>query len=61
MRAALDTIVELLIGIPDALRVGFGNGTIEALADWLMVGGNEPGPLFVPVNKGRHIVGIRRM
>ena len=42
-------------------EIPIGNGTAEALADWLMVRGTEPGPLFVPVNKGGHIVEIRRM
>jgi len=28
------------------------SGTAAALADWLLVRGTEPGPLFVPVNKG---------
>jgi integrase len=28
------------------------NGTLSALADWLAVRGDEPGALFVPINKG---------
>lgn len=28
------------------------NGTAEALADWLTIRGDDPGPLFWPVNKG---------
>jgi site-specific recombinase XerD len=31
------------------------NGAAGAMADWLDVRGNEPGPLFYPVNKGGHI------
>ena len=41
-------------------EIPIGNGTAKALADWLMVRGNEPGALFVPVNKGGRIE-IRRM
>jgi integrase len=38
------------------------NGAADALADWLAVRGNEPGPLFCPVNKGgRVIVSQQRM
>ncbi len=36
------------------------NGASAALADWLTVRGNEPGPLFVPVNKAG-AVDVRRM
>ncbi len=36
------------------------NGAYDALADWLEVRGNEPGPLFYPVNKGGKIT-RRRM
>lgn len=42
-------------------EIPIGNGTADALADWLTVRGTEPGPLFVPVNKGGRIVEIRRM
>lgn len=31
------------------------NGTLEALRDWLAARGDEPGPLFMPVNKGGRI------
>jgi integrase len=31
------------------------NGAGEALSDWLAVRGPEPGPLFLPVNKGGHL------
>jgi integrase/recombinase XerD len=41
-------------------EIPIGSGTADALADWLMVRGDEPGPLFVPVNKGGRIE-IRRM
>jgi integrase len=41
-------------------EIPIGNGTAEALADWLMVRGDAPGPLFVPVNKGGRIE-IRHM
>lgn len=33
-------------------KVYIYNGGAEALADWLTVRGDEPGPLFYPVNKG---------
>ena len=33
-------------------RVYLNNGAGAALADWLAVQGAEPGPLFLPVNKG---------
>ena len=36
------------------------NGAADALADWLVVRGIEPGSLFVPVNRGGKIV-IRKM
>ena len=28
------------------------NGAADAMADWLVVRGNEPGPVFIPINKG---------
>ena len=28
------------------------NGALDALADWLALRGDEPGPLFLPINKG---------
>ena len=36
------------------------NGATEALKDWLSIRGNEPGPLFLPVNKGGK-VGTQKM
>jgi integrase len=36
------------------------NGSVDALSDWLAIRGAEPGPLFVPVNKGDRVV-PRRM
>jgi site-specific recombinase XerD len=37
-------------------RTGYAtNGAAVALADWLTVRGNEPGPLFLAVNKGGSI------
>ncbi len=36
------------------------NGAADALADWLKVRGDAPGPLFCPVNKGGAVT-IRRM
>ncbi len=32
-------------------------GTRDALADWLELRGTEPGPLFLPINKGGRIGG----
>jgi integrase len=32
------------------------NGAADALADWLQIRGDEPGPLFCPVNKGGRII-----
>lgn len=37
------------------------NGTREALTDWLILRGPEPGPLFLSVNKGGRIFQGRRM
>lgn len=31
------------------------NGAFDALADWLEIRGNEPGPIFYPINKGGKI------
>ena len=31
------------------------NGARRAMADWMAIRGNEPGPLFYPVNKGGHL------
>lgn len=36
------------------------NGAADALSDWLQVRGDEPGPLFCPVNKGGKVI-VRRM
>lgn len=36
------------------------NGALAALTDWLAVRGSEPGPLFVPINKGGRLI-MRRM
>lgn len=36
------------------------NGTKDALRDWLIVRGDKPGPIFCPVNRGKHVV-IRQM
>jgi site-specific recombinase XerD len=36
------------------------NGAAEAMADWLAVRGDEPGPLFVPINRGGNMI-LRRM
>ncbi len=36
------------------------NGAYDAMADWLMVRGDAPGALFVPINKGGTMI-LRRM
>lgn len=36
------------------------NGAADAMADWLVVRGDEPGPLFIPINKGGNMF-LRRM
>ena len=36
------------------------NGAADAMADWLMVRGDAPGPLFIPINKGGNMT-LRRM
>lgn len=42
-------------------RVGYAsNGSKDALDAWLLVRGSEPGPLFVPINKGGNM-SLRRM
>lgn len=42
-------------------RLGYAtNGSADALKDWLVVSGDDPGPLFFNVNKGGRIT-IRRM
>jgi len=37
------------------------NGCADALADWLVARGGEPGPLFLPVNRGGHILQGHRL
>ena len=37
------------------------NGARDAVGDWLRLRGNDPGPLFVPVNKGGRVVHGQRM
>lgn len=37
------------------------NGAKDAIADWLAVRGQDPGPLFLPVNKGGRVIGGQRM
>lgn len=37
------------------------NGAADALADWLAVRGDEPGPLFLPVNKGGRVIHGQRL
>lgn len=42
-------------------RLGYAtNGAADALTDWLRLRGSDPGPLFVPVNRGGRIL-VRRM
>jgi site-specific recombinase XerD len=36
------------------------NGAADALQDWLTIRGNEPGPLFVEVNKGGKVLSERQ-
>jgi len=36
-------------------------GALDALQDWLIVRGDAPGPLFVPINKGGMLVLDRRL
>jgi len=36
------------------------NGAFDAMADWLMVRGDEPGPLYIPINKGGKMT-LKRM
>lgn len=36
------------------------NGALDALNDWLVIRGTEPGPIFTPINKGG-VVMIRQM
>ena len=43
-------------------RTGYAtNGAKDALADWLAVRGDDPGPLFLPVNKGGRVIHGQRM
>lgn len=44
-----------------ARRVPVTNGALVALQDWLTVRGGDPGPLFVPVNKGGRLILGQRM
>lgn len=44
-----------------ARRVPVTNGALVALQDWLAVRGENPGPLFVPVNKGGRVILGQRM
>ncbi len=37
------------------------DGALDALRDWLSVRGDEPGPLFVPVNRGGRLILGQRM
>lgn len=36
------------------------NGALDALNDWLVIRGTEPGPIFTPINKGGVVI-IRQM
>ena len=36
-------------------QVQIGNGAADALADWLAIRGQEPGPLFLAITKGNEI------
>lgn len=36
-------------------RVDICNGAFAALADWLAIRGNEPGPLFYAIRRGGHV------
>lgn len=43
-------------------RVAFAtNGAKDAIADWLAIRGDAPGPLFLPVNKGGRVIDGQRM
>lgn len=35
------------------------NGALDAFLDWLIIRGNEPGPLFQPINRGGRITNSR--
>lgn len=43
-----------------AREIPVHNGTLDALSDWLAIRGNEPGPIFTPINKGGAVI-IRQM
>ena len=40
-------------------QVYLSEGAIAALDDWLAVRGDRPGRLFLPVNRGRRIYGVK--
>jgi site-specific recombinase XerD len=47
----------ILTGKPNKQRTAYiTNGAADALQDWLTIRGNEPGPLFVEVNKGGKVL-----
>ncbi len=35
------------------------HGTAQALEDWIGARGERPGKLFLPINKGGHVSGVR--
>ena len=37
-------------------EIPVANGAVGALADWLTIRGNEPGPIFTPINKGGKVI-----
>ena len=37
-------------------KIPIGNGTLDALGDWLAVRGDAPGPIFTPINKGGKVI-----
>lgn len=46
-----------VIGKGDKERLLYvDNGAADALADWRMIRGGEPGPLFFPINKGGRLI-----
>lgn len=57
-----DTGRLLLRGKGGKERAAFAtNGAGDAMADWLATRGDEPGPLFLPVNKGGRVIHGQRM
>jgi len=49
-----------VIGKGDKERLLYvDNGAADALADWRMIRGGEPGPLFFPINKGGRLIADR--